>query len=106
MTPRSCSGWSIDESRQIWLDMYMTRVKIAELRNHLSKYLRAVENGEELEITDRDRPIARLVPLEPADKLRIIPAKRPFRPQDFTKYPPANWGVSSTELLLEDRRKR
>jgi prevent-host-death family protein len=51
----------------------MIQVKLTELKNNISTYLRAVENGEEIEITRRDRPIARIVPLRPADKLRIIP---------------------------------
>jgi prevent-host-death family protein len=41
----------------------MLRVKIAELKNHLSRYLRAVRSGEEVEVMDREKPIARLCPI-------------------------------------------
>lgn len=85
----------------------MRRVKIAELKDHLSKHLRAVERGAEIEITDRSRPIARLVPvLRAASSVRIIPAQRPFAEVRNKRCRPARWPVRSLELLLEDRRKR
>lgn len=34
-----------------------------ELRQHASRYLERVRHGETLEVTDRGRPVARLVPL-------------------------------------------
>jgi len=43
--------------------MYMTMsVGIAELRQNLSQYLRRVEQGERLLVTDRNRPVAELGP--------------------------------------------
>jgi len=42
--------------------MYMTTVGVAELRQNLSKYLRLVEQGERLVVTDRNRPVAELGP--------------------------------------------
>ena len=42
--------------------MYMTTVGIAQLRQNLSKYLRLVERGERLVVTDRNRPVAELGP--------------------------------------------
>ncbi len=43
--------------------MYMDgTVGIAELRQNLSRYLRRVEEGERLLVTDRNRPIAELGP--------------------------------------------
>ena len=43
--------------------MYMSNtVGIAELRQNLSLYLRRVENGERLLVTDRNRPVAELGP--------------------------------------------
>jgi len=83
----------------------MKRVRIAELKDHLSRHLRSVERGEEIEVLDRDRPIARIVPSVGARML--IPA---FRPAPLAlrrkRYPRARLEVSSLELLLEDRRKR
>jgi prevent-host-death family protein len=43
--------------------MYMSgTVGIAELRQNLSRYLRRVEGGERLLVTDRNRPVAELGP--------------------------------------------
>jgi prevent-host-death family protein len=43
--------------------MYMTEtVGVAELRQNLSRYLRRVEGGERLLVTDRNRPVAELGP--------------------------------------------
>jgi len=38
----------------------MTSVKIAELKNRLSYYLRRVQRGESILVCDRDRVIARI----------------------------------------------
>jgi len=38
----------------------MIRVSISEMKNRLSHYLRLVKGGEELEILDRDTPVARV----------------------------------------------
>ena len=46
----------------------MLQVKIAELKNHLSRYLRVVRAGEEVEVMDRNRPIARLTPISSSGK--------------------------------------
>lgn len=42
----------------------MDEIGIRELRQNASKYLRRVAGGETLVITDRGRPVARLVPIE------------------------------------------
>jgi prevent-host-death family protein len=44
-------------------DSYVLRVRISELKNQLSRYLRAVRRGEEVEVLDRDVPIARILPI-------------------------------------------
>jgi prevent-host-death family protein len=42
----------------------MAEAGIRDLRDHLSRYLERVRAGEELTVTDRGRPIARLVPVD------------------------------------------
>lgn len=43
--------------------MYMKNtVGVAELRQNLSRYLRRVERGDRLIVTDRNRPVAELGP--------------------------------------------
>lgn len=47
--------------------MYM-KVNIANLRNDLAKYLNEVKAGREVIVTDHNEPVAKIVPLLPAQK--------------------------------------
>ena len=86
--------------------MAMMCVSIAELKNRLSAYLRAVALGGEVEVRRRDRPIARIVPVSPSGpELRVLPAVRPFISLRRKRYPPAGWATDSTTLLREERGK-
>ena len=75
MNTRSAAGsasfgivW-LPKSRPLWLDAdsgtdhhgHMTTVGVARLKAELSRYLAAVKHGEEVLITERGRPVARLV---------------------------------------------
>ncbi len=55
--------------------MVMKMVGTAELKARLSEYLRAVRAGETIVVLDRQRPVARIVPInEAAAGLVIRPA--------------------------------
>ncbi|MBI4468234.1 MAG: type II toxin-antitoxin system prevent-host-death family antitoxin [Acidobacteria bacterium] len=41
----------------------MKSVNIGELKNRLSTYLNRVKTGDEIIVRDRDRPVARIVPM-------------------------------------------
>lgn len=41
----------------------MRSTNIADLRNHLTRYLKEVRAGEEIVVRDRQRPFAKIVPL-------------------------------------------
>jgi prevent-host-death family protein len=63
--------------------MYMSgTVGVAELRQNLSKYLRRVEQGERLIVTDRNRPVAELGPPATTGAAldRLVAAGRVARP--------------------------
>ena len=63
--------------------MYMNKtVGVAELRQNLSRYLRRVEGGERLLVTDRNRPVAELGPAPSTGAAldRLIAAGRVTRP--------------------------
>lgn len=47
----------------------MKSTNIADLRNHLTRYLKEVRAGEEIIVRDRQLPIARIVPLAHDDQL-------------------------------------
>jgi prevent-host-death family protein len=62
-------------------------VGVRELRDHLSRYLDRVRDGEEVIVTDRGRAIARVVPVggeRVLDRLIaegiVTPARQPKRP--------------------------
>ncbi len=57
-------------------------VGVAELRQNLSRYLRRVERGERLLVTDRNRPVAELGPPPSAGSGldRLIAEGRIMRP--------------------------
>ena len=84
----------------------MKRVGITEVRRRLSRHLRAVERGAEIEITNRGRPVARLVPIDGNRASRLLPAKLPVSALLNKRFKPAHWPTDSLTLLLEDRRRR
>lgn len=65
--------------------MIKKEVRIAELKAHLSEYLRAAQAGQEVIIKDRNTPIARLAPLGSPEQiaeenLRAMGVKFPTKP--------------------------
>jgi len=52
----------------------MKRIGVRELRQHASRYLREVERGDSIEVTDRGRPVAHLVPIPAASGLDALVA--------------------------------
>ena len=65
----------------------MERIGVRELRQHATRYLRRVKAGETVEVTERGRLVALLVPPRPATTERerliasgqLLPASHPFR---------------------------
>ncbi len=85
----------------------MKRVKIADLKNQLSRHLRAAERGVEIEVTDRNRPIVRLVPSRAErSAIAIIPARHAFAEVRSRRFPKAGWRNDSLRLLLEERGRK
>lgn len=86
----------------------MMAVKVGELKTHLSAYLKQVQNGEKITVTDRSRPIAEIIPISTASNrhsLTVIPAKRPFNTIKL-KPLPLKIKVDVLKLLEEDRADR
>jgi len=87
----------------------MKRIGIRELRQRASEYLRRVQKGETLEITDRGTPIALLVPVPRDGFDRLVAAGRVDPAQgDLLELgeplPPAA-GVPLPSEILEDLRR-
>jgi prevent-host-death family protein len=84
----------------------MDRIGVRELRQHASRYLERVARGESLEVTDRGRPVARLVPV-PEDRWadmvatgKVSPAEDPA---DLVDEPPVDYGIDASAMLAAIR---
>jgi prevent-host-death family protein len=91
----------------------MKAVKIAELKNRLSNYLNDVKEGEEILIKDRDRPIARIVPIKvdsPDEEMMSLAAQGKIRlgsgavEEDFWKMPAPQIPDEVLRRVLEEER--
>jgi prevent-host-death family protein len=95
----------------------MRAVNIADLKNNLSRYLDEVRQGEEVLIKDRNKPLAKIVPLSPADdaaemmrlaaegKIRL-PEKDRGISESFWKLPLPKASVNVSLLIREERDER
>ena len=78
-------------------------VKVAELKAHLSAYLRAAREGRAITVCDRETPVARLVPYHTATE--PLPSRLPSRKWGDLKLPPPLGRPSdSLAALLEERQ--
>lgn len=95
----------------------METVGIRELKNRLSAYVRKVEAGDVVIVTDRGRIVAELVPpghvahhgihpglleLARRDGLRL--PTRPRDPAAFPAMPPADLGGQTIQDLIDEER--
>ncbi|MEW5957211.1 MAG: type II toxin-antitoxin system prevent-host-death family antitoxin [Chloroflexota bacterium] len=90
--------------------MAQMTVGIRELKARLSSYLRQVKAGSTLVITERGKPVGRLVPLKPSveaqlEELRqaglVAWSGRKLEPGPLVSHPQGDKTIA--ELLLEDR---
>ena len=86
----------------------MRSIGVRELRQNASKYLREVEQGESIRVTDRGRPVALLVPVPRSRLEELIATGRatPGRGSVLDLGPPlpAEPGEKPlSEILEEDR---
>jgi len=85
----------------------MKRATISELKSRLSEHLRAAEAGETIEVMDRARPIARVVPLDrEVEGAEWLPAERSFASVRRVRLPPLRLPMSSLEALAHERGTR
>ena len=94
----------------------MTTVNIAELKNRLSHYLRQVREGDEILIRDRNRPVAKIIPLSgsndfaaeelalaSAGKLRL--GQERLRLNSFMSLPRGRITLRRAAKVVEDERE-
>jgi prevent-host-death family protein len=87
----------------------MERIGVRELRQHASRYLDRVKSGETVEVTERGRLVALLVPPSPARdaRERLIADGRLIPSSSVLRLPPrVHADRSSAEVLDELREDR
>ena len=84
----------------------MRTVNIADLKNNLSAHLERVREGEELLVKDRNRPIARLVPLASGEDLDAeeleLAAAGLIRLPTSSCLPDSFWKMPAPRVSFED----
>lgn len=92
--------------------MTMVTAGVAQLKARLSEYLARVQGGEEVVVTDRGRPIARLVPTGGDDERLIEMEGRGLArigsmrlPKGFLHEPLPETTASVVEALIDERRE-
>jgi prevent-host-death family protein len=90
--------------------MASVQVNIRELKNRLSHYLRLTKAGQTVEITERGKPIGRIVPITPPLEERLdAMAKLGLLVRGKGKLPPTSpvarvrGSKSVADLLIEAR---
>ncbi len=85
----------------------MERIGIRELRQHASRYLDRVKSGETVEVTERGRLIALLVPPEPARdaRERLIAAGRLIPASGLLRLPSRTPATRSSGEVLDELRE-
>ena len=92
----------------------MTTVSISELKANLSRYVREVRRGGEVQVLDRGTPVARLVPVVEDNRLAVrerLIRQGLLKPGEgktaaILDQPPLTLPASISEALAEDRNDR
>jgi len=81
---------------------------VRELRDHLSRYLDIVRDGQEITVTDHGKAVARLVPLDQPRPLDRLIAEGLVTPATAPKRSRAGQGLASSgtvsDLVAHQRR--
>lgn len=96
--------------RQSATMLHMDRIGVRELRQHASRYLERVRHGETLEVTDRGRPVARLVPVSTDLWASLVASGKVTLAEDqsdLADEPPGNYNIeASTALMMMREHER
>ncbi len=85
---------------------YMERIGLRELRQHASRYIARVARGEIVEVTQRGRLVARIVPARPDTWEEMIARGDIIPPEsagDLEDIVPIDCGVNLSEVLQQMR---
>ena len=89
----------------------MSQVGVRELKNRLSRYLKQVQGGEEIVVTERGRSVARIVPINTSSLKRSL---EPMLREGAVRWSggkprgaslrPVIRGRTLADMVMEDRR--
>jgi prevent-host-death family protein len=104
------SGCSHSDDALVYTLLVAVEVGVRELRSRLSYWLGRAAEGEEVIVTERGRPRARITPLGWEERRRqlieqgvISPARTPKMPIDLDDLPEIRGG-SLSDIVIEQRR--
>lgn len=88
----------------------LERIGVRELRQHASRWLRRVADGESFEITDRGRPVALLSPVVEEDSTldRLLRSGQLTTPRQKWQRPrpvPLDQGPAASDVLAQMREE-
>ncbi len=86
----------------------MDSIGVRELRQHTSRYLARVATGECLQVTDRGRPVALLVPPTGDSWDELVATGQVLAPDDDTDLvdePPGDYGIDASAALASLRAR-
>lgn len=92
------------------MDVATSRVEVGirDLKNHLSRYIEAAKDGKEVVVTDRGRPVARLLAVDAStDRLAELVDQglvRPAAATARTRPEPVSTAGTVSDLVAEQRR--
>ncbi|MGQ0701593.1 MAG: type II toxin-antitoxin system Phd/YefM family antitoxin [Gemmatimonadales bacterium] len=82
----------------------MRSVNIADLKNHLSRYLQEVREGQELVVRDRNLPFAKIVPISAASEIDpedlALVASGQLRPPEIP-LPASFWSMPAPRVSIK-----
>lgn len=95
----------------------MEKVSVSKLKDQLSAYLKKVQAGQTVIVTDRSKPVARLEPVTRAGSeaeriarlvqqgIVTLPKAPPLSIEEIRRRRPVAPGAGVLEALLEERRE-
>lgn len=91
----------------------VVKVGVRELRENLRSWLDRVKAGDQIVITDRGKPVARITSAEPRSRLDELIERGIVRPPltpkrqrfDVSKLPTMTPGPTLSDIVIEQRRQ-
>jgi prevent-host-death family protein len=81
----------------------MKTASVRHVQHHLSEVLAWVEKGEEVQITRRNKPVAKIVPAQAQGAPIVLP---PFAARSRQIWGDTPVGKSLSQTLVDDRKER